>query len=284
MTDKLPNFSHQLEEGEKLKCVVKTNGMKVYVVTGSSDSKRSKRVNGKHLLDLMDYIYENKKSIIDPVNALDIRSSIMTGYNQRLNSVSGNNFEKMFKKVFEEEGINAKFINEPEELKQIKEFDHFIEFNGEYYGIEQKKKDNHDHRKDLGEFAAIKNFPNEYNGKKINKYIWFVSEDKGKTPLINDYVLRGEEIFSLFVQDEEECTRLYKKFLSKNKKINIESVFDLDSNYENKIDFLFKCGKNPREYKKFIMNEDWMKCIKSLSKKNKFVDKFVEEYNNYTNK
>ena len=280
--EKIPNLSHQLSENEDVICVTK-NGVKVYVVVESKTkrkaAKKVSKVDGFHLLGLMDYIYKNKSSILDPVNGLSVHDCITCGYKQHLNSLNGNKMEANFRSVLEDEGII--FLDEPYELSRVKKFDHFIEFNGEYYCIEQKQKDNHDHRKDIGEITAIKNFPDEYQGKKINKYIWFVSNDKGKTSnSASVNVLRGDEVLGLFFNDKAECERLYRKLLNKNKKKDVEAVFDLDSNYENKIEFLFKhCGKKPKEYKKFITNDDWMTCMKSLSKKNKFAEKFVETYN-----
>ena len=280
--ENVPNLSHQIDESDEVVCVVK-NGVKVYVVVEGKNKKKSgkkvSKVDGFHLLGLMDYMYKNKSSILDPVNGLSIRDSITCGYKQHLNSLNGSKMEEIFRSVLEEEGIQ--FIDEPSELSKIKRFDHFIEFNGEYYCIEQKQKDNHDHRKDIGETTAIQNFPNEYNGNKINKYIWFVSNEKGKTTYESKVnILRGSEIFGLFISDKEECERLYRKLLGKNKKKDVDSVFDLDLNFEKKVEFLFKhCGKTAKDYKKFVTNEDWLTCMKSLSKKNKFANKLVETYN-----
>lgn len=285
--NEIPNFSHQLADGEEIISVVKNGNTKVYVVVSNKKKKTGRKVtkiDGYHLVNLLDYIYKNKSSILDPVNGLSVYDCITCGYKQHLNSLNGNKMEMNFRSVLEEEGI--KFMDEPTELSRIKRFDHFIEFNGEYYCIEQKQKDNHDHRKDIGEISAINSFPDEFNGKKINKYIWFVSSEKGKTSnecAVN--VLRADEVFGLFFDDKEECERLYRKLISKNKKKDVESVFDLDSNFEKKVEFLFKhCGRNPREYKKFVTNEDWMTCMKSLSKKNKFASKFVETYNELAGK
>lgn len=281
----LPNISHQIDAGYKL-VYENRNGVQVPVLVPCKETKPQKgkkvtKVDGFHLIDLFEYVYKNKEGLLDNVNGMALNCSISCGYMQHLNSLNGNKMETVFRSILKEEGIV--FLEEPLELAKYKKFDHFIEFNGEYYCIEQKQKDNHDHRKDVGEFSAIKNFPNEYNGKKVNKFIWFVSVDKGKTSKNTDInVLRGDEVFQLFFSDKEKCASLYNKLLTKIPKKDISSVYDLDLNYKGKVDFLFKhSGKNAKYYKKYINNQDFMTCLKALSKKNKFYNEFVEACDKY---
>ena len=229
---------------------------------------------------LFTYLPKNKESLLDEVNGLSLDCSIMAGYMQHLNSANGNKMEEKFRELMKSEGVV--FVDEPLDLLKYKKFDHFIEYNGEYYGIEQKQKDNHDHRKDIGEFTAIREFPDEYCGKKINKFIWFVSKEKGKTSKAEGVnILRGEEMFKLFFKDEDTCSRLYNKLVQKSNKTNVSKIFDLDENYKEKINFVFNySGKKTKDFDKYVNNEDYMKCVKALSKKNKFYDAFIEQYEN----
>lgn len=254
------------------------------------DYKEFKEIMNKHIFkderkNLLEKIGENPERFVGIYRVTSPIPKIKQFLSQSREIKFGNGMEEVVQKILSEMGFinedNKRITSEDGELLDIDQY--FKDKNGNYYFVEQKIRDDHDSTKKQGQ---IENFKKKYRtlmeshekiigimyfidpcltkNKKFydgeiekfyqepkNKYSYGTFDDAiERIPRDTVFLKYGEEFFSYFGRKE-----LFYNLEYNLKKWRSEINTEIEINFDNDSDSIFKEIKKLNTWKKLIMND-----------------------------